>query len=331
MRGYAGATGKFNDVTLKDLRRHHLRWLLYDLSRPGLCLNLGAGASHGLVPISPRDIAALAREILEANRDYAKLPSRYLNELQNPEVRYLTNLLLQVDPNKWDRVLDDFRSPGQATFVLNRAFTPRRPIPPALVNIYNVLENERGVIVSYNYDRVTDGQARFPIIAPHGQRSTLTDPPTFATVRKLAIEFDVPIQNDWWLPVPETELIRARRSYQEALLAWRSAAAIVFIGYGFGAGNDAFSFADFGRYASASARIHVLNPRPENADLCRQVGHTLRNRKPGFRVYGHPLSWLAFADAVLEELGILHANHIRMAIGREAEIGARHDRKCDGQ
>jgi hypothetical protein len=200
-------------------------------------------------------------------------------------------------------------------------------VPSALLRIYQVLENERGVIVSYNYDRITDGQRRFRVITPHGQRSGLfADSRTHDTAKKMALELNIQIPTDLWLPIPETEAIRLRLGYQEAVLAWRHAATVVFIGYGFGAGFDAFSFEDFGANASLAARIHVLNPRPDNADLCKQVEHCVRGRRAGFRVYRQPYKWLAFAQAVLGVLDSIDANHIRSAIGREAEIERRHDR-----
>lgn len=38
-------------VTIRDPRVANMRELLLDLSRPGVCIVLGAGASHGLVPL----------------------------------------------------------------------------------------------------------------------------------------------------------------------------------------------------------------------------------------------------------------------------------------
>jgi hypothetical protein len=114
--------------------------------------------------------------------------------------------------------------------------------PAGLPDIYEVLENERGVIVTYNYDRITDHQSRFRVITPHGQRSgLLADARTYNTSKRLALELDIPIHTDWWLPIPETELVCERTSYQDAWVAWRKAHAIAFIGYGFGSGADMFS------------------------------------------------------------------------------------------
>jgi hypothetical protein len=173
MRGFFGATGRINNVTLDDPRRKDLRELFIDLSRPGLCIVLGAGSSHGVIPITPRQIAELARELIDARDNRSDLPGTYLDQIENPQVMFLVNMLRQVDRGAWDRVLAEFLSPGKATFILNEIFAPRGKVPSALLRIYKVLENERGVIVSYNYDRITDGQKRFRVITPHGQRSGL--------------------------------------------------------------------------------------------------------------------------------------------------------------
>src|SRR4051812_21692839 len=97
MRGFSGAALGINDVTLNDLRRHALRELLIDLSRPGLCLNLGAGASHGVIPMTPRQIAELARELAEAKGNYSALTGTYLDQIQHPEVMFLTDMLRRVE------------------------------------------------------------------------------------------------------------------------------------------------------------------------------------------------------------------------------------------
>lgn len=326
MRGVAGATGTYGDVLLKDFRRNPLRELLLDLSKPGLCLVLGAGASYGQVPMTPQQMADVARECIEAEGKYSSMPGRYLDYLEHPEVRFVTDLLRRADRGAWDRILSQFLSPGQANFVLHDMFTPRGEIPPVLYQIYGVFENARGVIVSYNYDRITDHQKHFRVIAPHGQRSNLLSTPrTRDTAKELAFTFGVPVSTDWWLPVTENEQVRIRHEYQEALKVWRSARTIVFIGYGFGGGADLFSFEDFGANAAPSARIHVLNPDP---DLSSQVGYALKGRGPGFRVWRQPFRWRPFAEAVLAVLNSVRAKHIRHAVGREPEIGLAHDKRC---
>ncbi|MGH9420865.1 MAG: hypothetical protein ACRD3J_12890 [Thermoanaerobaculia bacterium] len=233
-----------------------------------------------MTPISADQIATLAREIIDASGEYWRLPGTYLDQLQHPAVRYLTEILLRTSRDNWDNRLAQFLSPGQATFVLGAVFTPRREVPRALIRIYDVLENQNGVIVSYNYDRITDQQSRFPVIAPHGQRARLFgDPHAYAAANRMAWEFNMAPPSDLWLPEPETDAIRIRYEYQKAISAWRVATTIVFIGYGFGRGDDALSFDDFAEYASRTARTHVLNPPPDNADLVRQIGYACRARR----------------------------------------------------
>jgi hypothetical protein len=327
VRGRTGVNGTHNDVTLQDFRRHNLRELLMDFSLPGLCIVLGAGASYGVIPMSPAEMAQLARDLLEANGNRSVLPARSQEQLQHPAVVFITNLLRHADRGAWDRILSELLTPGYATFVLNEMFTPRAAVPQALVRIYDVLESERGVIVSYNYDRITDAQNRFTVIAPHGQRSDLlTNPKTRATAKEMALELHLPIPMDIWLPLPQADVVQERDGYQRTLTAWRRAASIVFIGYGFGGGADAFSFQDFGRNVSPLARIHVLGPRPDNNDLCRQVGHAITGRGPGFRVYGQPFRWRALAEAMLETLDALRVGHVRHLLGKETIVSELHDR-----
>lgn len=226
-----------------------------------------------------------------------------------------------------DTRLAQFLSPGQANFILGAVFTPRREVPCALTRIYGALENRNGVIVSYNYDRITDQQTRFPVIAPHGQRARLfEDPHAYAAANRMAWELNIAPPTEFWLPQPETEAIRIRYEYQKAIDAWRAAATIVFIGYGFGRGDDALSFEDFAEHASRTARVHVLNPPPDNADLVRQIGYGCRARQKDFQVHAQPFGWRALAEAVLRFLDSRRATHVRAAIGHEVEIAMRHDR-----
>lgn len=335
-RGWSGAIltsdggVRVGPVTLRDDRITDLRELLLDLSSPGLCLVLGAGASYGVVPMSRKDIAALARELIAAGGNYRLLPERQQRHLaENPEVLALTNLLREIPPDAWDRFLADLPAltPSQATVIWSDVFTPRGEIPRALVDIYRVLENQNGVVVSYNYDGIADRQDRFPVITPHGRRpAVLTDPRVREQVRKVAWELHVSIATDWHLPVPEDESVRMRRDYQNTLVAWRLARCIMFIGYGFGGGDDGVSFDDFGRNA-LGCRVHVLCPHPENRDLRRQVGYALRDRGPRFRVFGQPFRWRSFAEATLALLAQSGFDHVRHAIGREADLCALHDER----
>jgi hypothetical protein len=293
-------------------------------------LVLGAGATHGVIPMTIRDITDLAREILDAEGNVTRLPRHLQQQFEDhPECVALLNLLHAAPRGGWDRIVADTLTPGLASYTLNRVFSPRSPIPAALTRIYDMIENERGVIVTYNYDRITDAaRDRFKVICPHGERSALpSDHSAKATVQRIAWDLHIPTNSDWWPPVPETTVVQDRLAYQEMVKAWRGASAIDFIGYGFGGGADAFSFEDFGFNANKKARVHVLCPYPDNADLRHQIGYVLRDRGPGFRVFGHPYRWRALAEAILEYLQARRLRHIRYAIGAEVEIAFSHDRK----
>jgi hypothetical protein len=318
-------------VTIPDVRAPNLRELLLDLALPGLCIVLGAGASYGVVPVTRKEIAEIAWKMLQSQSNFQVLTTAEHQRLaEHPEVSFLTKLLREVPHDAWDRLLDDYVdliSPGQASLILNDIFTPGCQVPTALVEIYNVLESRDGVLITYNYDRIADHQNNFPVIAPHGKTSaSLLDARVGDITRRMAAEFHIAVSTDWHLPVPEDDRVRQRVSYRCMLSAWRHARSIVFIGYGFGSGADAISFQDFGENVAPDTRVHVLCPPPDNADLCRQVGSSLRGRNRGFRIYGHPFRWQAFAEAMLTVLGRIGARHVAAIIGREVEIGIHHDR-----
>jgi hypothetical protein len=332
MRGFSGAvllvdgSVRVGPVTLAQPQRAgNLRELLLDLSRPGLCLVLGAGASAGVVPMTRRAMAELVREVLDAGRDVSRLAPRLIRQVtDHPEVIFVAELMQNAPRDALDRVISDI-SPFQATLALSEAFRPRA-VPQQLVRIYEVIENANGVIISYNYDRITERQKRFRVIHPHGQRPVLAsrDDDREALVR-IAHQVHSPIRTDWWLPVPETAEVQLRSEYQEMLLAWRGASSVAFVGYGFGGGADGVSYEDFGRNVGNTARVHVLCPRPDNADLCRQVGYVLRDRGPRFRVFGQDFRWHSLAEAVLTVLTETGGTHVRQLLGREVEVIARHD------
>ncbi len=281
--------------------------------------------------MTPREITSIACKMLQAQGSFQVLSLDERKQLARyPEVQFLARLLQANPPGSWDRLVHEFLyhlSPGQAIIILNDIFSPQGEIPPALVRIYDVIENTAGVIVSFNYDGIDELQSRFSVIAPHGRRpKLLSDPVVGSRVRRLLENSGLIVPTDWHLPVAEEEIVRDRPDYQKMLQAWRRSHTIVFIGYAFGGGADALSFEDFGQNTNLASRVHVLCPRPDNTDLCRQIGYVLQGRRRGFRIFGQPFRWKAFAEAVLEVLGAIRAGHIRFAIGKEAEIAMAHDR-----
>jgi hypothetical protein len=125
--------------------------------------------------MTAKEIARLAWKMLQSESNYLALSASERETLaKHPEMHYLRDLLTTVPMGAWDRFLADLLSPGQASLILNDIFTPPELVPAAFVEIYSVLENDKGVIVSYNYDRIAESQSRFRVITPHGQRSAGT-------------------------------------------------------------------------------------------------------------------------------------------------------------
>jgi hypothetical protein len=341
-------------VHLADARIADARELLKDLGTPGVCLVLGAGASHGLVPLSRKDIAAVAWEVIRRQGNFNTIPIRHRQQLEEyPELASLVDLLKEFPPDAWERFLVDVPdllplarpigirsnsfagfltaapealSPAQASVVWNEVFTPRNDVPRALIDIYAVLECRGGHIVCYNYDRIVEGQRRFPVISPHGRRpSLLANPRSREAVRRLAWEAHVPIPTDWHLLFPEDDRVYARSEYQKAVAIWRAARSVVFVGYSFGGGADGLSFREFAENLNPGARVHVLCPPPDNKDLCKQIGWALRGRPRGFRVFGQPFRWRAFAEAVLQLLRKTGRTRIDELLALEPELLREHD------
>jgi hypothetical protein len=187
-----------------------------------------------------------------------------------------------------------------------------------------VIENAGGSIVSFNYDGVDRQQRRFPVIHPHGQRpESLVDPVVGPLSRKLALAHGYAPSVNWHLPVPENSAIQTHGDYRAMVRAWRAAAAIVLVGYRFGWGMDGYSFADFGGVLRADTRVHVLCPKPDNADLRKQVREALKHR--GIHVFGQPFSWRNFAESALRLLREHRDRHVSYLIGHEPAFLRQHD------
>src|SRR5690606_6349127 len=126
-----------------------------------------------------------------------------------------------------------YPSNGEASVLLHEMMTPKQ-IPPELRRIYCTFERSRGVIVSYNNDRVVDDRCGLRLIAPHGQRAkTSEDPLAWEKLKRAAYAADISVPIDFHLPVPEQDAVRISPDYDEAVMAWRAARSIVFIGYAF--------------------------------------------------------------------------------------------------
>jgi hypothetical protein len=312
-------------VTLPEPRAKNLRELLLALSSPGCCIVVGAGASRGVVPMRPEEIGKLAIKFLRSEGNQA-LSSTEREQALTSEVQFLVIALRQVPKGAWDRVLVDMMTPGQASYLMHSIFNPAdSKVPPALYEVYRCFEARDGVIVSYNYDPIATKQKRFPVIFPHGTLSPLfTDRRVAETTIRMAREFHQPIPNDWYMPVPEVDAIRGRQGYADAVEAWSRAKSIVFVGYGFGSGADEISFQDFGRVVSPLAPVHVLCPPPDNADLVRQVGHTLRGRGKSL-LYGQPFRWNHLAESIIWLLEYMDKTSVRDLVGWEALVARAHD------
>lgn len=332
------------DVTPADERAYRLGMLLDDLSRPGLCLILGAGASYGVVPMTVEGFRNAARELREANGAVDKLPAYYQEMFANSTTRWVADLLnAQSSTSDGRALLDDYwpvlrtqfqygdqgipyPSNGEASVLLHGIFTPKK-VPPELKQIYRTFENQNGVIVTYNVDRVVDASSGFRIIAPHGQRWAPEDPAALERAKRMAYQFDMPLPGDFHLPVPEAVATFVRPDYGEAVLAWRAARCVVFIGYAFGGGADEMSYKDFGENIGAFTKVHVLCPNPDNRDLTKQVEYGLKGRGRDNRVMGHPFRWRPLAASILDVLSELRATQVRAAVRHAADIAARHDRR----
>lgn len=340
MRNFSGWTSaKCASVTLDDRRAAPLTRLLEDLARPGLCLMLGAGASHGVVPISKAAVMEAVRDLHEAKGNVKVLPAREQALLADPMVNWVVSQLPVVGERffdaAWPMIERSYErnkhlGSAHASIIIHETFTPKGNVPPELSEIYKVLESTEGTLITYNYDRVEGADSGFRVIAPHGQRSKFTlDPVVWADAQRIALQTGRPIPTDIHLPEPEHEGVRERPAYEQMVQAWRKARCVVLIGYGFGAGDDELSFDDFGRTVGPTTAVHVINP--DFLEVAKQVGYALKGRGRDGRVRGHNFKWRPLAAAILDVLHRIPADHVRLAIGHEREICDLHDRGCPTQ
>jgi hypothetical protein len=243
-----------------------------------------------------------------------------------PLMRAASALKSAKPASRCERMLLEMMDPAFLRYSLQSIFTPSF-VPPALYRIYEVLESSRSVIITFNYDRITDRQSSFRVIDVHGQTSPLiADERSRSPTSALEHLFLSP-RFDAHLPLPEDERVRGRSQYTCALKALRQANSVVFVGYGFGGGADALSFEDFSKNINHDARVHVLGPRPDSKDLTRQIGYGLRDRRPGFQVWNQSFRWHALCEAILSSLSKRRVRHVAMLIGQELDVLAEHDRR----
>src|SRR5437870_4950225 len=124
-RGWSGSRVR-GPVVLPDMRVGAMRELLLDLSRSGVCVVLGAGASHGVVPMTAKQITGIAWKMVQAQGSFQALSSEERRQLaRHPEKAYLTSLLQSMPTGSWDRFVLDHLSPGRSVLILSDIFSPR--------------------------------------------------------------------------------------------------------------------------------------------------------------------------------------------------------------
>jgi hypothetical protein len=152
VRGWCGASGGNGrffavPVTIPHSRLEVTRELLLDLSRPGTCIVLGAGASHGVVPIAPKEITAAASKMLQAQGSFRALSSDERKLLScHPEIKYLTDLLQRIPTGSWDRFVLDHLDPGNG---LNRMLITLGRVPLFYFILQMVVAHGFGVLLGY--------------------------------------------------------------------------------------------------------------------------------------------------------------------------------------
>lgn len=303
----------------------NLRQLLISLSQPNLCLVIGSGASYGVMPMTHQIRPKLEKaqnELRELLQVEDKTSGRYVAGVQGFEAKYGLGFLGFDQAREVSEVSERMR---RIVFDLafSAVFTASDTVPKVLLDIYSTFENRGGSIISYNYDRITEAQNRFRVFTPHGQRLSLLEQRRLLSEAQAGLR-ESGIRLDLVMPGPETEDVRRRPDYDQMLPFIRRAKSIVFVGYGFGSGDDDFSLKDFGSHASKDAKMHVLSPH-DTEDLCKTIGYSLRNRPAGFKVYGQPFRWKSFAESLLGFLNSRSKANARDAIGHEAEIVLHHD------
>lgn len=268
------------------------------LGSPGTVFVLGAGASAPEVPTInqiPSRLAPFASRL--SGFPAGPQPASPLRELIRPLIERA-------------EVADDFAdvwagmmTAGTVAVLIEDIIQRAHRLPMPQYEVFRLFSVYASV-VSFNWDGLA--QARCPQITrihPHG-----CVPPRFVSPSDLLEALDYSQEDDrgwlrdYVLPVTmpgEEELAKYSAVRERVFDLWRSAAAIVAIGYSFGLGAairydrawlDAFEEAMKG---NSAAPVHVIDPNAE------EIRARLGDRIGGIRVFAWPFRWNELSQALL--------------------------------
>jgi hypothetical protein len=267
------------------------------MSQPRTFYVLGAGASFGLVPMTPQ-----LRSFVESEYDEigiypaSPIPRSPLFDRVVGEVR--------VDPRDFRRLLLRNIAPGTLDLLVQRGlWRPVHGIVPPQYAVFDVV-GRPSTIFSFNVDGLALAYCggKHCVLEPHGTIDRLRpESPKYEEMLEATAAYDLvlPHITPKLLPAPEPSRITEGPAYKLAWDLFTQSPALLLIGYAFGRYQDTCDDTESFEYFIDLLRTRprptlILSPNPE------ELVDVLQQRLCSRRVYGLVIRWEVLSGVVLD-------------------------------
>lgn len=273
-----------------------LRFTLWAMCQPKTFYVLGAGASVGLVPLTPELRSHVARRFDEIGI-YPTSPAAH-----SPLFERVIGAVC-VDGRGFRSLLLRNIAPGTLDLLVQRGLW--RPVDGIVPPQYAVFDavGRPATIFSFNLDDLASAYCSnmHHVLEPHGSidRHWL-EASNYEELLEATSEYDLvlPHITRKHLPGPEPSGITEQTVYARARGLFRQSSALLLVGYSFGKWQGIFDDAESFEYfvdllLTYPRPVIVLSPYPE--ELVDVLQQRLRCR----RVYGLPIRWEVLSGVIL--------------------------------
>lgn len=278
------------------LNTRTLRFVLWAMSQPRIFYVLGAGASFGLVPMTPQLGSFLEREyhdigiypVSRASR--SPLFERVVSDIPIDGRDSRKLLLWNIAPGTLDLL------------VQSGLWCSTDGLAPPQYAVFDVV-GQRSTIFSFNLDGLASAYcgAKHYVLEPHGtiDRFWIEGPDyeqwLYATA---AYDLLLPRVTPKLLPGPEPSGITETHAYSMARCLFTQCRVLFLIGYSFGRVKNTFDDAESFEYFVDLLRTYprptlIVSPSPD------ELVDLLQQRLRSGQVYGFPVHWELFSRIVL--------------------------------
>jgi hypothetical protein len=273
-----------------------LRFVLWAMSQPRTFYVLGAGASFGLVPMTPQLGSFVEREYHKIGIYPVSRASR------SPLFERIVNAT-RVDGGDYRRALLWNIAPGTLDLLVQRGLwrSTDGSVPPQYA-VFDVV-GQPSTIFSFNLDGLASAYCctKHCVLEPHGRidRSWIEARDYDAWLHATAA-YDLVLPNVMpkLLPSPEPSGITETYAYSLGRRLFTQCRVLVLVGYSFGRMKNTFDDAESFEYFVDLLRTRprptlILSPSPDElVDLLQQQLHSRR-------VFGFPVRWELLSRIVL--------------------------------